>query len=238
MRAYLSSSAQVRGNITFYKNAKPLHRQSGKANADRMVASPDDENFIKIKIIQAKSLHMLDGSYRDAMNASVSVEWNGLLRETSTIMDNASPEFKEILDFRVVNTENYCPPILTVQAWHNDGFSKSGVGVAFINLTHLVKDMVEGVKEEELTTKDPPAKLYAFEVRLDPPSVAKEIKGPQEDEKKDEVDDEKSAEKKAEAKDKAHGTLNSCGFCFLHFFFFADASLIFSCFLYVVLPWS
>jgi hypothetical protein len=173
-----------------------------------MVASPDDENFIKIKIIQAKSLHMLDGSYRDAMNASVSVEWNGLLRETSTIMDNASPEFKEILDFRVVNSENYCPPILTVQAWHNDGFSKSGVGVAFINLTDLVKDMVEGVKEEELTTKDPPAKLYTFEVRLDPPSVAKDIKGPGEDEtKNDDADDEKAAaEKKAVAKDKAHGT--------------------------------
>ena len=201
---------ELRGNVTFYKNKKPLHRQSGKASAERLVASPDDENFIKVKVFAAKGLHMLDGSYRDAMNPSISIEWNGLLRETSTLMDNASPEFKEILDFRVVNIENYVPPILTVQAWHNDGFCKSGVGVAFVNMQHLVKDMIENVKEEELTTKDPPAKLFKFEVRLDPPAVAKSSLAPEE--KKDEEDmteEEKTeaAEKKAALKDKQHGSI-------------------------------
>jgi hypothetical protein len=35
-------------------------------------ASPDGENFIKVKIFNARNLHTLDGSYKSAINPSVS----------------------------------------------------------------------------------------------------------------------------------------------------------------------
>ena len=56
---------------------------SGPGPGEQLAPSKEDKNVIKVKIFNAKNLHGLDGIYRDCINPSVSVEWNGLIRETT-----------------------------------------------------------------------------------------------------------------------------------------------------------
>jgi hypothetical protein len=209
------SGLELRGNISFYRNAKPLYRQAGRAGADQMSPSADGENFIKCKIFNARNLHTLDGSYRSSINPSVSVEWAGLIRETQKKLDTVMPKFDEVLEFRVASVENHIPTTVIVQAWHNDGFSKISLGVAVMDLGLLAQSLVEGVKEEELLTKDPPAKLFKFDVKLLPAGDAFAQKAEADkavggtavviDESKQQSDEQK--EEAAKKKDKTDGSV-------------------------------
>jgi hypothetical protein len=84
--------------------------------------SPDGENFIKVKIFNARNLHTLDGSYKSAINPSVSVEWAGLIRETSIKMDTVMPKYDEVLDFRVSSVDNEIPTTMIVQVRRSGGW--------------------------------------------------------------------------------------------------------------------
>ena len=210
----LSDGMQVKGNVSFTNGAKPFYRQYGfSGGADSISPSAPGKNFIKVKIFGAKNLHPLDGKFRETINPSISADWNGIVRETQIILDETSPTFNSIFEFCVVSIEAIIPGDILFQAWHNDGFSKSTLGTARVNMLELINGLLPNVREEEMIQKDPPPKTYQFTLKLEDSmsalGAALEKLKDNANKKESEKEIEEQKNKQAEENEKQHGSLTA-----------------------------